>query len=367
MRIRIKPVHTAHVRIKHSPIPLKRIFLGFLSILLAVIVVFAGCVLILRAQGKKQLAESSGYKAPKLTSEEPVPEVYEEGVIAYEGGHYRYNDDIRTFLVMGIDNRDKLPKLSEVKDFTKGGQADTLFLIVVNPDIKKVNVIAVNRNTMGEVEVYDTDNQFVHTDLLQICLQHGYGSGLEDSCERQVKTVSCLFYDLPIHGYLSIELPAVCVLNDAVDGVEVSLLENIPGGSDAVKNRKGETVTLSGEDAYRYVVYRDLNTFDSSSMRLSRQKQYLKTFAKKAIEKTKKDVTFPLMVYNELTDYTVTDINTSKMTYMSTTYSGYEFDFDNIYTLEGETVIGTGGFEEFYADDDALYDLIIDLFYDKID
>ena len=37
-----------------------------------------------------------------------------------------------------------------------------------------------------------------------------------------------------------------------------------------------------------------------------------------------------------------------------------------MYTVSGETVMGEE-FEEFYVDDDALYDLIIQIFYEEVE
>lgn len=51
----------------------------------------------------------------------------------YNGSIYAYNEDIRTFLFMGID---KKSDVKEVEEGTKAGQADALFLAVMNPHDK---------------------------------------------------------------------------------------------------------------------------------------------------------------------------------------------------------------------------------------
>lgn len=335
---------------------------GVLGIILAIALL---SFLVLRSVGKNELYAGAQAKKPALKLEQAGGE-YDEDVVLYNGTPYRYNDDILTFLVMGTDSLEPLPKPEEVKDYTLGGQADTLFLVVINPHIKEVQVIAVNRNSMTEVDVYDKENNYVRTDLLQVCLQHGYGSGLEDSCEREVKAVSTLFYNLPIHGYVAMNMAAVPILNDCVGGVTLKVMENVPWGSEVIAEGKGNIVTLEGMDAYYYLQYRDVEVFDSASLRLARQKQYLNAFAHQAIAETKKDITFPLSVFDALSDYVVTDINASEVTYLATAYIGYSFNVNGIYNLTGETIIGGGGFEEFYVDDDALYDLIIQLFYEEV-
>ncbi len=327
---------------------------------------------LVRSIGKGELYYTAESKAPVLDMSlvqavEPAGGEYGDDVLLYHGEPYRYNDEIRTFLVMGIDSLEPVPAPEQIVDHTMGGQADTLFLVVINPHIEEIQVIAINRNSMTEVDVYDRANNYIRTDLLQVCLQHGYGSGREDSCEREVKAVSTLFFNLPIHGYIAMNMAAVPILNDCVGGVKLEVMENIPWGTAVIAQGQGNIVTLEGMDAYYYLQYRDVEVFDSASMRLARQKQYLNAFAHQAISMTKEDITFPLTVLDEISDYMVTDINASKVIYLATEYIGYSFSMDGIYSLEGETVIGGGGFEEFYVNDDALYELIIKIFYEKIE
>ena len=262
---------------------------------------------------------------------------------------------------MGIDHRGELVDADEVTDYLKGGQADALILMVVNHKTKKVNLINVNRNAMAEMDVYNKDGELIDTEVKQICLAHGYGT------ERQVEAVSELFNFLQINGYYSLELNGVAELNDYVGGVEVEVLENIPKGSDELKNGKGKTITLMGEDAMRYVQYRDVKSFNSVESRMARQKQYISAMFAKILDKTKEDATFPVKLMDVLRDYTVTDLDSSKISYLATTCLNYEFDTENIYTLSGETVENEEGYEEFYVDEDSLKDLIFELFYEKIE
>ncbi len=343
-----------------------KVLLRTFATLAVIVLISAGAFLAVRQAGKGALYGSADSDNPKLELE-TAGDSYEEGDILYRGEAYRYNDDILTFLVMGIDSLEPLPKADEVEDYTLGGQADTLFLVVADPHKKEISVVAINRNSMTEIDVYSPENEYVRTDLLQICLQHGYGSGLEDSCERQVKAVSRLFFDLPIHGYVSMNMAAVPLLNDCVGGVKLEVIENVPWGTDVIADGLGNVVTLEGMDAYYYLQYRDVEVFDSASMRLARQKQYLMAFANQSVVLAKKDITFPLTVYHTLSDYMVTDVSPVRIAYLTTELLGYSFHTDSLYSLQGETVTGGGGFEEFYVDDEALYDLIIRLFYEKVD
>ena len=62
----------------------------------------------------------------------------------------------------------------------------------------------------------------------------------------------------------------------------------------------------------------------------------------------------------------VTDIDITKFTYLAYEALGYNFDISHLYTMQGETLMGDK-YEEFYVDDDALYQLIIDVFYEPVE
>ena len=128
---------------------------------------------------------------------------------------------------------------------------------------------------------------------------------------------------------------------------------------------KGEQINLQGNDAYIYVRYRNKNEFESARLRLARQKQYLEGFLNQAKIETKKNLTLPVSVYQKLSKYMVTNITVDEISYLATEYVGYDMDENGIYTLEGETNMGEKH-EEFYPDEDALIDLMIQVFYREV-
>jgi anionic cell wall polymer biosynthesis LytR-Cps2A-Psr (LCP) family protein len=350
---------------------LYRLLAKIILVIAAAVLIIAAAFVALRIHGKNKLYGKTDSSGPSLSAVVPSDETgtengtvtdpagddddWQEGDVRYKGIHYRYNSDILTFLFLGID---KSTKVGEVKNGIDGGQSDAIFLLVLNPDTKKMSVIAVNRNTMADVAVYDKEGRYVDNMTLQICLQHGYGDGAASSCERSKEAVSELFYNLPIHGYCAVNMGAISLINDAVGGVEVTALEDVPHS----KIKEGDTLTLTGQDAYRYVHNRNTDSFGSADRRLERQKQYMKAYIAKAKGRMKEDITLPITLYNTIKDYTVTDISVDEISYLATQAAGYSFDADDFYTLEGETVMGEK-FEEFYVDETALYELILKVFY----
>lgn len=287
---------------------------------------------------------------------------WQEGDVRYEGIHYRYNSEILTFLFLGID---KMEEVKEAKNGIDGGQSDAVFLLILNPKTKEASIIGVNRDTMTDIDVYSKDGNFIGTAKGQLTLQHGYGDGREQSCERSMKAVSSLFYNLPIHGYCAINMGAIPLINDAVGGVEITALENVKSGGKLLF-KEGESVHLKGMSAYYYLKVRDTESFESAGRRLERQKQYLMAYASAAMEAIKKDITLPVTLYSTLSKYMVTDITIDEVSYLATQAAGYSFKTENMYSLEGETVMGEK-FEEFYADDKALYELILKVFYEQVE
>jgi LCP family protein required for cell wall assembly len=286
-------------------------------------------------------------------------EKWQEGAVRYNDKVYRYNTAIKTYLFMGIDVDGKVQKAA---DGISGGQSDAMFLLVCDSGNEKMSVIAINRNTMTDVDVYDKDSKFVGTYNLQICLQHAYGDGMRVSCLRSVDAVSSLFYDIPISGYIALNLDGIPILNDSVGGVTVQVLNDISYASKDVELHEGDIVTLTGDEAYAYLRYRDTSKFGSADARLNRQMEYIGAFFKQAKSKIKTSDD-AMKVYNSLEDYMVTSLDFSKLV---DELLDYGLDESDIYSLEGETIKATT-FEEFHVDEDALYELILNIFYNEVD
>jgi len=306
-------------------------------------------------------SEQTSASVPVLQTEDEGDN-WEEGDLRYKGVHYRYNDEMLTFLFMGIDK--KKGTVKEAKNGIDGGQSDAMFLMALNPKTKEATLININRDTMTDIDVYTETGVFLATMKRQITLQHGYGDGKEISCERSVSAVSKLFYNLPIHGYCAINLEAVPKINDAVGGVDVVALEDVKEGSKTIF-KEGQKVHLSGKFATLYVQSRD-DSFGSAGRRAERQKQYVVAYADAARAAMKKNVTVLVDLFKTISKYMVTDITVDEVSYFSTQVADYKFDGSRMYSLQGETKMGEEH-EEFYADEKALFELILKVYYDVID
>lgn len=294
-----------------------------------------------------------------LTDEESGK--WQEGWVKYQDAVYAYNEEILTFLVMGIDKKNNV---EEVEEGTDGGQADALFLTVLNPKDKSIKVIGINRNTMTDIDTYNNEGEYVSTVKAQLAIQHGFGNGMQESCEYQKKAVENLFYQLPIHGYAAVNMSAVATINDAVGGVDVVISEDLAGvREDFIE---GDRLHLMGENAFWYVKYRDTDVFGSADMRLERQKQYLNGFIDAAKQAVHKDASVVIDLYQAVKPQMVTDVSLDEAAYLAPVLADYAYDEEDFYTLSGETVMGDQ-YEEFYPDEDAMFEMILDIFYEKVE
>lgn len=311
--------------------------------------------------GKVPVKENSGEDSSDRKTSEAPPKL-KKGQIRRGDKVYEYIDGILTFLVLGIDIDGPVERN---KDLVSGGQSDAIFLVVMNPDTKKISLIGVNRDTMVDIVMVGLGaNGENLTTKAQISVQHGFGDGMRQSCELTRDAVAKLFFNLPIHGYISFNMGGMAALNDNVGSVRLTVLEDMTEINPAW--RLGADVILTGNDAYEYVHYRNVNVFESARNRLARQKQYLSVFTGTALAKIKDDITLPVSLYQTFKNYTVTDLELDEISYLATQLTSYKFEENAVYTVEGTTVRGAR-FEEFYPDEKALEKLIISIFYREID
>ncbi|MCR5655059.1 MAG: LCP family protein [Lachnospiraceae bacterium] len=359
----------------------RKVALVILCMVLVFTAIAAGTYSVLRHMGKERLRKSIVTETRiEIESEEPAgAKELKEGQLRHKGRVYELNEDLITILMMGIDKESlsadgsatesttgsTTEAAGEAEDNLAGGQADALFLLVIDPHTEEIKIVAINRNTMTAVDTWDREGNYLGTFQKQIALQHGYGDGREESCERQANAVSRLFLGIPINGYVAIGMDAIEELNDAVGGVEVTVLEDVGGWAKKYGIHEGDVVTLTGEQAYEYVRNRDWSLVDSNERRLKRQKQYLTAFVPAVKRTIAGNVGTAMGLYDVLSDHMVTDVDLSEFTYMATEFMDYHVDVENIVSPKGKIMEGDE-FKEYYLVKKSLEDLIVELFYEEV-
>lgn len=280
-------------------------------------------------------------------------------LVWHDGKAYRYNEDLVTILCMGIDQR---TKVIEQKDDVSGesGQADSIFLVVLDSAARKIKVIAISRDTMTEIPIFDYRGNYIGDAVNHLGLAYAFGNGKETSCQYMVDSVSNLFYGIPINGYAAFHMETIAKINDAVGGVTVTIPEDMTKADPSME--KGTTMTLDGRKAYTFVRWRDTTIDNSNNLRIARQKQYILNFFRQALEAVRKDYTLPVNLYQEFEEEMVTNIALDNAVYLITEASNMTFHEDSLTILKGDAGRGSV-YDEVYVDDDALYELILETFY----
>lgn len=342
-------------RKKKGPLIAVLIIFGILVLLLATAV---GAYFYLNKKGEAQLKKNQSIAS--ITAPEEASSEDDGKTIVYNGAKYKYNEDNINILFMGVD-RDMQDTGEKV--IGENGQADVLIWAALDSKTGHLSLINISRDAMVDVNKYNVEDQYLGTDKMQLCLAYSYGDGKEKSCENTLQSVSRLMYGMPVNAYVAIDYSAIAPLNDAIGGVTVNVLEDLTQSDSALK--AGETVTLHGEQAQTYVRSRNTEVLDSNNQRMERQKQYIDAFLQQAISQTKKNPTLPVTLYNDVSDYMVTNISASEVTHLATLMIQNGVSGGDILTVPGEVTQGDV-YAEFNPDDKELYKLILSVFYKEI-
>lgn len=214
-------------------------------------------------------------------TDEQSEELVALGSLKLNGNIYSYYHDFETYLIMGTDKTGADSKVYQ------GSMSDFLMLVIVDKTDNNYSFLPINRDTMSEVRLIQDDGTGAATAELQLCTAHWYGGNAGQSCANTVESISKLFGGLKIDGYYAIPMDEIPKLNHSVGGVTVTLLEDFQDIDRQMK--RGETLALSDEQAYRYIHDRYGVGDEKNTSRMKRQQQYMEAFFTKAKEKAKSD------------------------------------------------------------------------------
>lgn len=282
----------------------------------------------------------------------------EDKILEHNGQEYVLKDGVETFLVMGLD---KISGDVTADSYNNNQQADFLMLMVFDNNTKTYSTIHINRDTMAEVEVLGVEGNKVGLIDTQIALAHTYGKGGSISNLNTAKSVSKLLYDVKVNHYMSLTLDSITIMNDLVDGVTLEVLNDFTGVEGAENLIKGETVTLTPEEALIYVQGRHGVESSTNIERMERQQQYLNAIRAEMEQRVKTDNEFLANAIIKMADHMESDCSTARLQEIGERMKTYEFV--EIEEIEGETKVNSENMIEFYPYETALKELVIELFY----
>lgn len=276
-----------------------------------------------------------------------------------DGVSYRKKSGITTILLMGVDQESD----TSVSGNRNGGQADFLRLVAIDSTAKTVFQVQIDRDTMTPITILGVLGNRSGVRTTHICLAHSFGDGGAQSCELTVDAVSNLLFGSQIDHYVAMNLDGISVLNDWVGGVTVTLEDDFSALDAAMT--QGTTLTLAGEQAEIYVRSRRNVGVGTNEARMKRQQEYLSLLSSKLdarLGESKEEIED---LYEALEPYLTTDMSRGRL--INLLWETRDYTKAPMMEVEGFYEMGTDGFMEFYVDDGALKELVLELFYTPVE
>ena len=332
-----------------------RVLKGTAAILAVVLVLLAGMLLLQRWENNQDAPVSSSGEASSVEAGAPVDD---REITYYNGTAYAKREDLETVLLLGVDKFEG----ETPEGYVNNQQADFLLLLVMDKQHETCTPIQLNRDTMTQIQILGVTGEPAGTMTGQLALAHTYGSGEEDSCENTVLAVENLLYGVGIDHYVSLTMDGVALLNDLVGGVTVEVLDDFSGIDDSLV--QGETVTLKGQQALTYVRSRGGLEDSSNLHRMERQRQYLAALQQQLKAAVQQEDGFTLDALLQLNEYMVSDCTVNQLSDLGDSLAAYQVS--DILTTPGDAREGEE-FMEFTVDEDALQQLVLDVFYEPVE
>lgn len=325
------------------------------SIVLAVILVIAaiatGTVFALTKMGEQSVKDAN--TATDVQSEGVA---YDEGkTVEYNGKLYGLNENMASIAIIGYDRRSE-----QVVPGKNVGQADAVMVLAANLDTGKVTAIGIPRDSMVEVGEF-MGSDFTGMDTMQLCLAFAYGDGGETSSQYTTAAVSRVLYNMPVNNYVSLDMDSVGELANAVGGVPVTPLQTIPGTNIV----KGQDTVLFGNNALKYIQWRDTSVLNSSLDRQARQSQFVQAFCKEAFAQAKGNVGTLVNLFDVARNNGITNLGVDDFTYLASTVLNTGISGVDVTTLQGQMQQGKK-FAEFYLDKTNVYETVLNVYYHEI-
>lgn len=329
----------------------RKMLILFVALILAMIVFGIGLKIFENHMPEPVISEDG------FLMDEQSEELAALGSLKLNGNIYSYYHDFETYLIMGTDKTGADSKVYQ------GSMSDFLMLVIVDKTDNNYSFLPINRDTMSEVRLIQDDGTGVATAELQLCTAHWYGGNAEQSCANTVESISKLFGGLKINGYYAIPMDEIPKLNHSVGGVTVTLLEDFQDIDRQMK--KGETLALSDEQAYRYIHDRYGVGDEKNTSRMKRQQQYMEAFFTKAKEKAKSDKAYVGQLFREFEQTATTNLTAKKISGLTNRLiKGTQKGF---FEIKGTSKIGKAlgdGIDhaEFYPDKESIIDVMTKIY-----
>ncbi len=313
------------------------------------VIVVAILIVALGAFAAVQLMAQSGKEA--MTA---APAKSEDVSVTYKGEKYLFNDKAVSILFEGIDD-----EMS-----TSGTDcSDANYLATLDTETKKLTMTCIPRDSLCDVDIYQ-DGEYSFTSKTNLALAYAQDADAETCAKNVVKSVSNILKGNKIKYYFALDVDGISELANKMGGITLKPIESIPGTNIV----KGKKITLKGNEAMRYVQYRDTTVNGSAQDRSKRQMQFLQVSLEKLRSMGATDL---VSLVNTVSKYTTTNIGASELTYLATTFlegGSHQISINELRGTVKSKVYEEDGIRHEYIElsKDSVKETVMKAFYKKI-
>lgn len=318
------------------------------------------CIVVLSAGGFFLLHSQKEQSRLHVTAGNSVDMKGGYRTITWKDKEYQYNSLITTVLYAGLDSTDPL-KASET--YSNKARADSISVVILDKKKKKMSILALNRDTMTEIRRYTRTGEDMGTYVSHLGYAFSYGDGGEVSCEDLKYAVENLL-GISIDEYAVTNQSSITSINDLVGGVTVT----VPNDDLAAmypELKKGAVVTLDDSNVKDFLQHRDTAADFSNEGRIERQQAYVTAYVDLLKNRLASEPDQLWQEIGQMNDYLQTSITKNKYLSLARLLEKVSFTDADYYRPTGKDSAGELH-DEFYVDEDALRQLVIDLFYEEV-
>ncbi|MDO5807833.1 MAG: LCP family protein [Lachnospiraceae bacterium] len=318
------------------------------------------CIVVLSAGGFFLLHSQKEQSRLHVTAGNSVDMKGGYRTITWKDKDYQYNSLITTILYAGLDSTDPL-KASET--YSNKARADSVSVVILDKKKKKMSILALNRDTMTEIRRYTRTGEDMGTYVSHLGYAYSYGDGGEVSCEDLKEAVEKLL-GISIDEYAVTNQSSITSINDLVGGVTVT----VPNDDLAAmypELKKGAVVTLDDSNVKDFLQHRDTAADFSNEGRIERQQAYVTAYVDLLKDRLASEPDQLWQEIGQMNDYLQTSITKNKYLSLARLLEKVSFTDADYYRPTGKDSAGELH-DEFYVDEDALQQLVIDLFYEEV-
>ena len=261
----------------------------------------------------------------------------------------------------GIDEEETL---TESKQYGSKGRADSIALVIMDKQKKKITILPINRDTMTQVRRFSLNGNDNGLYTTHIGYAYAYGNGGKVSCENLMESVSLLLGGITIGDYVVTSKASMPYINDLADGVRVTVPNDDLAGQ-YPEFCQGNQVTLTDENVTPYLQYRNAEDAFSNEGRMERQKTFVTAFLNQMKQMSTGTLDDKWDELGDMEDYLQTSITRNKYLDLVTLMKSLDFSDENYDSIPGKDQEGELH-DEFIPDEEGLQEKILELFYEEV-